>query len=70
MTEYSKYLYARFVNPGTEDEYTITGPSPSDVSDTVVGDSEPVAPVVARYVLAGTGEIHMAAPMYVELTTT
>lgn len=66
MSKYSQHLYVRIVNPGTEDEYVICGPTPSEVSDTVVGDSDSVSKTVARYSLVGTGEIHQAEPMYVE----
>lgn len=66
MGQYSQYIYVRTVNPGTDAEYAIFGSSPEDVSDTVVTDNETMNPVVARYVLAGVGEIHYSAPMYVE----
>lgn len=66
MTEYPQTLYARVVNPDTKDEYLLTGGEPSDVSDSVVGPGDYVEPTVARYVLAGTGEVHHSAPVYVE----
>lgn len=64
MGEYPQYIYVRTVNPGTKGEYAIFGPSPEDVSDTHT--DEPMNSVVARYMLAGVGEIHYSAPMYVE----
>lgn len=66
MGEYPKFLYARIVNPGTEDQFLLTGPEPSDVSDDVVDGSDSVSLKVARYKLVGSGEIHHTAPRYVE----
>lgn len=66
MSKYSQYLYVRTVNPGTEGEYQISGTTPGDVSDDIVGDQESLCPKVARYVLAGVGAIHHTAPLYVE----
>lgn len=66
MSKYSSYLYVRTVNPGTPDEYQISGTTPADVSDDVVNDSDALSTTVARYILAGTGSIHHCAPMYVE----
>lgn len=66
MGQYSQYLYVRTINPGTEDEYLLVGREPGEVDATNVGDSETVNPKVARYVLAGTGDIQFTAPLYVE----
>lgn len=66
MSKYSSYLYVRTVNPGTPDEYQISGTTPGEVSDDVVGDCDALSPTVARYILAGTGSIHHTAPMYLE----
>lgn len=68
MSQYPKFLYARVVNPGTEDQFVLTGPDLDDVSDTVVSDSDSVSETVARYALVGTGTIHNTAPRYVEDT--
>lgn len=67
MTEvYPKFLYARVVNPGTEDQFLLTGPEPSDVSDEAIADNDSALPNVARYKLVGYGSIHHTAPRYVE----
>lgn len=68
MSDYPSILYVRTVNPGTDDEYSIFGPGPADVSDTVVGENDTVSTLVARYSLVGKGEIHLTAPAYVETT--
>lgn len=70
MGEYSQYLYVRVVNPGTEGQYYLVGSEPADVSDYLVGSEDTLSSVVARYTLAGTGEIHNSAPMYVEAEST
>lgn len=70
MTNYPQQLYVRIVNPGSVNEYHIFGPDPSDVSDTLVGESDSLEPTVARYVRVGTGVLHLAAPQYVEDTAT
>lgn len=68
--KYPNFLYARIVNPGTEDQFLLTGPEHSDVADDVVGEQESVAETVGRYVLAGIGKIHHTAPVYVEEIST
>lgn len=66
MSQYPKFLYARIVDPGTEDQFLQTGPELSDVDDNSVGESQSVALTAARYQLVGTGTIHHTAPRYVE----
>lgn len=66
MSEYPKTLFARSVNPGTEDEYMLTGTEPGDVDASRVGGEDSVDPKVARYALVGSGSIHYTAPVYVE----
>lgn len=65
---YPKFLYARVVNPDTDEEYMLTGTDLNDVSDDIVSESTSLSVKVARYALVGTGEIHHAAPRYVEDT--
>ena len=69
MGQYTQYLYVRVVNPGTEEQYYLVGSEPGDVSDFQVGSDDSLSSTVARYTLAGTGEIHNSAPMYVEHTS-
>jgi len=66
MSIYPKTIYARVVNPGTEDEYMVTGTELNDVSDTAVDGGESVATTIGRYQLVGEGEIHYTAPRYIE----
>ncbi len=66
MGQYSQYLYVRAVNPGTNEQYYLFGSEPADVSAFLIGSDESASSIVARYTLAGTGEIHNSAPMYVE----
>lgn len=66
MSKYPQFLYARFVNPDSVDQFLLTGSEVSDVSDTAVADNDTVSTRVARYKLVGLGEIHHTAPAYVE----
>lgn len=68
MSKYSQYLYVRTVNPGTPNEYQISGTTPDEVDDDVVGNNESVDTNVARYVLAGIGTVHTSTTTYVEHT--
>lgn len=63
---YPMTIYGRIVNPGTEDEYMVTGEEPSEVSDDHFGSDDTLSPRVARYILVGVGEIKYTAPRYVE----
>lgn len=70
MGKYPLSLYVRIINPGTSEEYLITGTEPSDVDATHIGDTDSAEPRVARYSLAGTGSVHFTAPVYVEDAST
>lgn len=59
-------IYARVVDPGTPDEYLLTGTDPSEVDDTSVGENQSVSTNVGRYRLVGEGSIRHTAPVYME----
>lgn len=63
--EYPKYIYAAFVDHGTEDEVMVIGDSPEDLEDTVLCFGERSVKV-ARYALVGTGVIQQDSPYYTE----
>jgi hypothetical protein len=65
--DYPMMFYARVVNPGTDDEFMVTGDI-GDVSDAAIGENNSASPTVARYMLVGTGSLHYTAPTYVEDT--
>jgi hypothetical protein len=66
MSVYPVELFVRTVNPRTVDEYLLVGPSVADVLDEIVGDREKLDPTVARYVLAGTGQVFRGRATYAE----
>lgn len=66
MTDFPKFLYARVIDPGTDNEFLLSGSDLTDVDDSSVSDNQTVSKKVARYKLVGTGEIHQTAPRYVE----
>lgn len=68
--QFPKTMYARVVNPGTPDEFTMTSSDLNDVSDENICDNDSVSPDTARYELVGIGQIHHTAPRYVETKTT
>lgn len=60
-----KTIYVRIAEPGTEDEFMLTGTTPEEVDDTNVSGTE-LSDNVGRYVLAGQGSIKHTAPVYLE----
>lgn len=65
MTQYPKYIYARLVNLGTDDQFMLTGTELSEIET-----QDNVHEKTARYKLVGIGEVHHSAPVYVEDTGT